>query len=118
MSVHRTLLGAAVVSLGLLLGAAPSGGPDATAQSAEQAFMQAAEKMNREMMAKPMVGNADEDFASMMIAHHQGAIDMANVELRYGTDPELRAVAQKVIDDQTKEIATLQRWQKGRTPVQ
>ncbi|MES2642492.1 MAG: DUF305 domain-containing protein [Myxococcota bacterium] len=118
MSIHRTLLGAAVISLGLLLGAAPSGGPGAAGQPAGQAFMQAAEKMNREMMAKPMVGDADADFASIMIAHHQGAIDMANVELQYGKDPELRAVAQKVIDDQTKEIESLQRWQKGRTPVQ
>lgn len=117
MTIRRTLLAAAILGLGLLLGAAPGGAGDDSAQSPGQAYMQAGEKMNREMM-KPMSGDADRDFANMMIAHHQGAIDMANVELRYGKDPELRAMAQKVIDDQGKEIDALQRWLKDPKRVQ
>ncbi len=57
-------------------------------------------------------GNADVDFARNMIAHHQGAIDMAKVELAHGKDPELCKMAQKIIDDQQKEIAELQAWLK------
>ncbi len=112
MSNRFVVVGAGVLSLGLLLGAAPREGGEAPAP-AEQAFMSATERMNRQMM-RPMVGDADIDFANMMIAHHQGAIDMANVELQYGADPEMRAKAQEVIDAQSKEIEELQDWLKVR----
>lgn len=79
---------------------------------ASQAYMQSMGKMNRDMRSKPMTGNADQDFARMMVSHHQGAIDMARVELEHGTDPTLKTMAQKVIDDQTKEIQELQDWLK------
>ncbi|MFS2008750.1 DUF305 domain-containing protein [Azospirillum sp. CT11-132] len=78
---------------------------------ASRAYMQSMQKMNRDMR-KPMTGNADQDFARMMAAHHQGAIDMARVELQYGKDPDLKAMAQKMVDDQTKEVQQLQDWLK------
>ncbi|WP_279628949.1 CopM family metallochaperone [Sphingomonas aurantiaca] len=53
-------------------------------------------------------GNPDHDFAKMMIPHHQGAIDMAEVELRYGKDERLRRLAQGIIVEQRQEIAVMQ----------
>ena len=50
----------------------------------------------------------DHDFAKMMIPHHQGAIDMAKVELRYGKDERLRRLAQGIIVEQRQEIAVMQ----------
>lgn len=79
---------------------------------ASRAYMQSMQKMNRDMRSKRMTGNADADFARMMAAHHQGAIDMARVELQYGKDPDLKAMAQKMVDDQTKEVQQLQDWLK------
>ena len=49
-------------------------------------------------------GNADRDFARMMIPHHQGAIDMALAELRYGKDERLRRLAQEIVVAQKQEI--------------
>ena len=46
----------------------------------------------------------------MMIPHHQGAIDMAKVELKYGKDPELKKLAQDIIDAQEKEISFMKDW--------
>jgi uncharacterized protein (DUF305 family) len=60
--------------------------------------------------ATPMSGDQDRDFATMMIAHHQGAIDMARQQLARGRDPEMRALANKVIADQQAEIARMQGW--------
>ena len=74
-------------------------------------YMAAMNKMSRDMQM-PMTGDADHDFAMMMIPHHQGAIDMARVQLQHGKDPKMRKTAQKVIKDQEKEIADLQKWLK------
>ena len=53
-------------------------------------------------------GDVDRDFTAMMIPHHQGAIDMAVAELRYGTNPQLKRIAQEIIVDQQQEIAAMQ----------
>ena len=47
-----------------------------------------------------------------MIAHHQGAIDMAKIELKYGKDPELKALARNIIKAQQPEIKFMQQWLK------
>jgi uncharacterized protein (DUF305 family) len=52
-------------------------------------------------------GDIDRDFATMMIAHHQGAIDMAKAELRYGKNEQLRRISQEIIVGQTQEIAVM-----------
>ena len=64
------------------------------------------------MPMAPMVAtaNADADFAFNMIAHHQSGVDMAKVELEKGKDPEMKKLAQNIIDSQGKEIAQMQAW--------
>jgi methionine-rich copper-binding protein CopC len=58
------------------------------------------------MNIKPS-GDIDRDFAAMMIPHHQGAIDMARAELRYGKNEQLRRIAQEIIIDQLQEIGAM-----------
>ncbi|MES2462685.1 MAG: DUF305 domain-containing protein [Armatimonadota bacterium] len=65
--------------------------------------------MDRDMMAAPMVGDPDRDFAAMMIPHHRGAVDMAKAVLLHGKDPVLRRLAQEIIITQQQEIAVMQR---------
>jgi uncharacterized protein (DUF305 family) len=52
-------------------------------------------------------GNVDRDFVTMMVPHHQGAIDMAVAEIRYGSNPQLKRIAQEIIVDQQQEIAAM-----------
>jgi uncharacterized protein (DUF305 family) len=73
-------------------------------------MMQSIERMDAGMMAAKPTGNPDRDFAAMMIPHHQGAIDMAEVELIYGRDPVLRRLAQNIIVEQQQEIEVMQRY--------
>ncbi|HEY7992273.1 MAG TPA: DUF305 domain-containing protein [Stellaceae bacterium] len=80
--------------------------------SADEALMSGMDKMNHDMDAAPMTGNADHDFVAMMIPHHQGAVDMAEVELKYGKDPAMRRLARDIIAAQKKEIALMQAWLK------
>jgi uncharacterized protein (DUF305 family) len=68
------------------------------------------ERMDRRMANAPMNGNVDHDFASMMIPHHQGAIDMAKAELMYGKDPVMRRLAQEILVDQQSEIDAMRLW--------
>jgi Domain of unknown function (DUF305) len=82
----------------------------AAAAAEESAFLSeneaAMNKMMNGMAAKPS-GDIDRDFVAMMTPHHQGAIDMAVIELRYGKNEQLRRIAQEIIVDQMQEIATM-----------
>lgn len=67
-------------------------------------------RMSAGMHSAPVNGNPDHDFATVMIPHHQGGIDMAKAELQYGKDPAMRKVAQDLINDQQGQINQLQVW--------
>ena len=63
-------------------------------------------KMMNDMTIKP-TGNIDRDFVAMMVPHHQGAIDMAKAELRYGREAQLKRIAQEIIVDQIQQISLM-----------
>jgi uncharacterized protein (DUF305 family) len=70
----------------------------------DAALAQSMSAMHSAMHAVSLVGNPDADFALMMVPHHQGAIEMAKVELQFGTNPNLRRLAQEIIVTQQSEI--------------
>jgi uncharacterized protein (DUF305 family) len=78
--------------------------------SDEQPFMSenesAMNKMMADMMVKP-TGDVDRDFVAMMVPHHQGAVDMAQAELRYGHNEQLRRLAQEIVVTQQQEITVM-----------
>jgi uncharacterized protein (DUF305 family) len=105
--------------LALVLAAAlPAFGQEATDHSghmmgdkgpASMAFMEANNRMHQGM-AFEFSGNADEDFIRGMIPHHQGAVEMAQIVLEHGSDPEVRKLAEAVIKAQEAEIKWMQDW--------
>ena len=78
--------------------------------SDEQPFLSendaAMNKMMADMTVKP-TGDVDRDFVAMMVPHHQGAIDMAQAELKYGRNELLRRLAQQIIAIQRQEITVM-----------
>ncbi len=99
------LLMLALVVGGAAVPAARSSDRDVSADF--QAKMSEAVKRMHADMHVPFTGDADRDFARMMIPHHQGAIDMALVEIRYGKDARLKRLAQEIIVTQQQEIAVM-----------
>lgn len=92
------------------MGHAAAAPTDASASASTRAYQASGEQMMQGMNT-PYTGNADKDFAAQMIAHHQGAVSMARVELEYGKDPEMRKLAQGIIKAQKQEIAFMKKWQ-------
>lgn len=76
---------------------------------ASMAFMDANTRMH-EMMAIEYTGNADVDFIKGMIPHHQGAVEMAQIVLEHGKDPEVKKLAEGIIAAQEAEIKWMTDW--------
>lgn len=107
MRILLTVAVVAALSIPLAAAADDMGSVQGGAATAYAASM---DKMMAAMDVKP-TGDPDKDFVSMMMPHHQGAIDMARVELQYGRDPVLRAMADDIVKAQEKEIAEMKAWQ-------
>lgn len=89
--------------------------PDTTEPTPETEAMQKAyadgmNEMHGEMMAATAETDPDKAFVRGMLSHHIGAVKMANVELQYGKNAEMRELAQDIIDAQQSEIEQMQNW--------
>ena len=93
---------------------AQSQGKQSSAHSgASHKMMQSMTDGMKEMQSMPMTGGTDRDFAAMMKKHHEMAIEMAQVELKEGKDAKLKAMAQKIVDDQRKALRSRRRTRPG-----
>jgi Domain of unknown function (DUF305) len=81
-----------------------SNGPSASEATFHSEMGRVNARMHAGMRVAPS-GNTDRDFARMMVAHHQGAIDMALLQLKYGSDKRLRRLAQTIVVEQGQEIS-------------
>lgn len=73
-------------------------------------YRNAMNKMHKPMMEGIESKDPDVAFVKGMIAHHQGAVDMAKIELKYGKSVEMEKLAQEIIDNQEKQIAQMKQW--------
>lgn len=87
-------------------GMAHTAGPEAS-------MMDIMHKNMQDMKTVQSTSNPDNDFAALMKVHHMGALDMAQLQVARGTDPQLKQMAQKMIDDQQREIAELNTFLSG-----
>ncbi len=84
-----------------------------TSGMGEKSMMTMMNSMMDNMKTMQSSGNPDNDFASMMKAHHLGAIEMAQMEVAKGTDAQMKQMAQKMIDDQQKEVSEFNTFLSG-----
>ena len=86
--------------------------PMSTDSAMQQELMQGMSQMHQDMMAAAQYKDPDVAFAAGMLPHHIGAVKMAEVELKYGKDPEMRKLAENIINAQQAEIEQMQKWLK------
>jgi len=124
----KKLVGTMMFAVGLVAGSATTMVLHPTVVSAQHAMwnmkmdsksagdseMNAAmSKMSATMASMKVTGTQDRDFMMMMVPHHQAAVEMAKIELRRGTHPELKSLAHDIITSQDKEIGEMHRWLKS-----
>jgi uncharacterized protein (DUF305 family) len=83
-------------------------------QQMQKEYMAPMTDMSHAMHEGVMDKDPDVAFAKGMLPHHQGAVEMAKVELKYGKDPEMRKLAEAIIQAQEAEIEQIQTWLKSR----
>ena len=88
--------------------------PNANETHAHGKMTESMDMMMKHMSESKMTGNVDKDFAQMMIHHHEAAVKMGEDEISQGKNAALKRMAQKIVQDQTKEIADLKTWLAGK----
>lgn len=90
-----------------------SGGHSADASHKQQGSAELTKSMQEsqsKMQSMTMTGETDHDFAEMMRMHHQAGVNMAQIELKHGTDPAMKKMAEKIMASQKKEIKEFDQW--------
>lgn len=108
LTITLTTVGAVLAVLAI--------GPDRIAQAqpakgALAAYERVLEVMNGRFKDTKLVGDPDRDFAALVIAHHEDLIFLARTQLEQGSDEQLRRLAQRIVDEQQKQISELKDWQ-------
>ena len=93
------------------MGSMSSMKPDPKDNASTKEFKAADMAMMKDMDVA-YTGNPDVDFRTHMIPHHKGAVAMAKVALKHAKDPATKAMAQKIIDDQEREVGEMEAWLK------
>jgi Cu/Ag efflux protein CusF len=111
--MKRLILTLTAVGAVLAIGAI---GPNGTAQAqpakgAPAAYERVREVMDARFKDMKLAGDPDRDFAALLIAHHEDLIFLARTQLEHGGDEQLRRVAQKILDEQQRQISELKEWQ-------
>lgn len=88
----------------------PASAPGAVLSHGSEQLHQSMMNGMQKMQGMQPTGDTDKDFAMMMRAHHQQAVDMAKAEMQHGKSPELKAMAGKMVSAQEKEIRELDQW--------
>jgi uncharacterized protein (DUF305 family) len=104
-------LSATVVFLLFTMPAVAQQQPSSQMPAGDKDYLPAMNKMHKDMMAA-VDPDPTKTWVKMMIPHHQGAIDMSKAVLKQTKDPKIRAMAEKVVKEQSKEIKELQDWLK------
>lgn len=104
----RIVLSSALLAVTLLASGTSSAAEDT--HQAHQDMQKSMAAMHQGMEEGLKAKDPDLGFAKGMLAHHEGALDMARYELQHGKDPEMRQLAQTIIQAQQKEIDQLKRW--------
>ncbi len=78
-----------------------------------EAYQQSMGAMKDDMHHGMMSDDPDVAFAAGMLPHHEGAVEMAKIELTYGKDPEMLELARKIVAAQAAEIAQMKKWLKA-----
>lgn len=73
-------------------------------------MMEGMERMGKQADLQIINGKIDQDFATLMIGHHQSATEMAQMQLLMGKDTQLKSLSSMIIEEQNKEITQFQTW--------
>ena len=108
MKKHLTALAIATV----VLSAGAAGADDGHKHREDNASHELHEVMvesSKKAPAMEMSGDVDKDFAQMMASHHRTGVKMAEIEAKSGKDPELKALAKKIVAAQKEELEVLEK---------
>jgi len=83
---------------------------DQTDNAFAMELMKSMEKMDTTADTQLITGDTDHDFATLMIVHHQSALDNASAYLHHGNNAELKAMANMMVEMQTQEIIDFGNW--------